>query len=72
MSQQKTARKEWLISILGTVKGNETDNVLARLNRFHLLMIVDKDEHIIVNIPAWPLVVALIVLLVSRRVGRSA
>lgn len=71
MSQEKAARKDWLISILGTVKGNETDNFLARLNRFHLLMIVDRDGRTLVNIPAWPLAVALIALLALRRAGRS-
>ena len=71
MSQEKAARSARLISILGTVKGNEDDNFLAKLNRFHLLMVVDRDGHTVVNIPAWPLVAALTALVAFKRIGRS-
>lgn len=71
MSQEKAARSERLISILGTVKGNENDSFLDRLNRFHLLMVVDRDGRVVVNIPAWPLAAALVALLILRRARRS-
>ncbi|HET9921796.1 MAG TPA: hypothetical protein VFQ30_18285 [Ktedonobacteraceae bacterium] len=71
MSQEKAARSARLISILGTVKGNENDSFLGRLNRFHLLMVADRDGRVVVNIPAWPLVAALTALVAFKRIGSS-
>ena len=65
MSQKKPNR-DLLISILGTVRSNESDNFFGVLNRFHLLLIRDKHGPTIITIPAWPVLAALVVFLLMR------
>jgi hypothetical protein len=67
MAQENPIRDKTTILILGTVKSEKQD-FFSVLNSFSLLLIKDKDEKTILNIPAWPLLVALVVFFVMRAI----
>lgn len=67
MAQENLTRDKTTILILGTVKSEKKD-FFSTLNSFSLLMIKGKDEKTILNIPAWPVLVALVVFFVVRAI----
>ncbi|HLH61232.1 MAG TPA: hypothetical protein VKV20_06060 [Ktedonobacteraceae bacterium] len=58
MVQGDPTKDQLTILILGTVRSEKQD-FFSKLNSFSLLMVKGKDEHTILNIPVWPLLVAL-------------
>ncbi len=58
MEQEASHRDQNTILILGTVQSLQA-NFFSRIHLFSLLRIIDKDENIIFNIPAWPKLVVL-------------
>ena len=61
MAQKKQTGDQTTILILGTVRSEKQD-FLSTLNSFSLLMVKDKDEHTLLNIPGWPVLVVLVTL----------
>lgn len=55
------------ILILGTMRSEKQD-FFSKLSSFSLLMIKDKDERTILNIPAWPVLLALAAFFVVRAI----
>ena len=51
MAQENPTRDQTTILILGTVRSEKQD-FFSKLNSFSLLMVKDKDERTILNIPA--------------------
>ena len=67
MAQDNPTRDKTTILILGTVQ-NEKKDFFSKLNSFSLLMIKGKDVKTILNIPAWPVLVTLVVFWVVRAI----
>lgn len=67
MAQENPSRDQATILILGTVRSEEQD-LFSKLNSFSLLLVKDKDGHTVLNIPAWPVLVALVVFVVVRAI----
>ena len=67
MAQDNPTRDKTTILILGTVQ-NEKKDFFSTLHSFSSLMIKGKDEKTILNIPAWPVLVALVVIWVVRAI----
>jgi hypothetical protein len=65
MAQQNPTRGQTTILILGTVRSEKQD-FFSKLNSFSLLTVIDKDEHTLLNIPAWPALLALAVFFAVR------
>jgi len=65
MAQENTTRDQTTILILGTVRSEKQD-FFSKLNSFSLLTVIDKDEHTLLNIPVWPVLLALAVFLAVR------
>ncbi len=65
MVQKSPASDEITILILGTTRGEKRD-FFSKLNSFSLLKVIGKDERTILNIPAWPALVALVAFFVVR------
>lgn len=65
MVQEKPAKNQIIILILGTVRSEKKD-FFTKLHSFSLLLVKKKDGHTILNIPAWPVLVALTVFFVVR------
>jgi len=60
MAQENPTRDQTTILILGTVRSEKQD-FLSKVNSFTLLMVKDKDGRTMLNIPAWPALLALAV-----------
>jgi hypothetical protein len=58
-------KNKQLQSILGTVRGEKQD-FFSTLNSFSLLMVKDKDGRTLLNIPEWPVIIALVAFFVVR------
>lgn len=67
MAREHPTRDQRTIVILGTVRSEKQD-FLSKLNSFSLLMVKDKDERTMLNIPVWPALVALAVFMVVRAI----
>lgn len=67
MVQGNPTKDQTTILILGTVRSEEQD-FFSRLNAFSLLMVRGKDGRTILNIPAWPILVALAAFFVVRAI----
>ncbi len=67
MAQEKPIRDQITILILGTVRSEKQD-FFSKLNSFSLLLVKDKDGHTMLNIPAWPALVALAAFFVARAI----
>jgi hypothetical protein len=67
MAKESPTRVKTTILILGTVQ-SENQDFFSALNSFSLLMIKGKDEETILNIPAWPVIVAIFVFFVVRAI----
>ncbi|HLX55457.1 MAG TPA: hypothetical protein VKR83_00385 [Ktedonobacteraceae bacterium] len=67
MVQKNPAKDQTTILILGTVRSEKQD-FFSKLNSFSLLMVKEKDGRIILNIPAWPVLVALAAFFVVRAI----
>ena len=65
--QGNPTRDQATILILGTVRSQQQD-FFSKLNAFSLLLVKGKDEHIILNIPAWPVLVALVAFILARAI----
>ena len=61
MAQEKPTGDQTTILILGTVRSEKQD-FFSTLNSFSLLMVKDKDGRTLLNIPGWPVLVALVTL----------
>ena len=70
MAQENPTRDQTIILILGTVRSEKQD-LFSKLNSFSFLMVKDKDGHTIINIPAWPTLVALAVFFVVKAIRSS-
>jgi len=70
MAQENPTRDQTIILILGTVRSEKQD-FFSKLNSFSLLMVQDKDGRTIINIPAWPTLVALAVFIVMKAIRSS-
>ncbi len=70
MAQENPTRDQTIILILGTVRSEKQD-FFSKLNSFSFLMMKDKDGHTIINIPAWPTLVALAVFIVMKAIRSS-
>lgn len=67
MAQENPMSDKNTILILGTVKSEKQD-FFSTLNSFSLLMIKGKDEKTILNIPVWPVLVALVIFFLMRAI----
>lgn len=67
MAQEHPVRDQTTILILGTVRSEKQD-FFSKLNSFSLLLVKDKDERTLLNIPAWPVLVALVVFIMVRTI----
>ncbi len=67
MVQEDPTKDRTTILILGTVRGEKQD-FFSKLNSFSLLMVIDKDGRTLLNIPAWPVFVALAAFFVVRAI----
>jgi hypothetical protein len=67
MVQGNPTRDQITILILGTARSEKQD-FFSILNSFSLLMVKGKDERTILNIPAWPLLVALAAFFIVRAI----
>jgi hypothetical protein len=67
MAQKNPTRDQTTILILGTVRSEKQD-FFSKLNSFSLLLVKDKDEQTILNIPAWPAIVALAAFFLVRAI----
>ena len=65
MAQENPTRGQTTILILGTVRSEKQD-FFSKLNSFALLMVIDKDGRTVLNIPAWPALLALAIFFVVR------
>ena len=65
MAQEHVTRKPYTFVILGDVKSEKQD-FFSKLNSFTLFMVIDEDGRTRFNIPAWPLLIALVVFFVIR------
>jgi hypothetical protein len=65
MVQESSARDQITILILGTVQSEKQD-FFSKLHSLSLLKVISKDERTILNIPAWPALVALVAFFVVR------
>lgn len=65
MVQESPTRDQITILILGTVRSDKHD-FFSKLNSFSLLKVIGKDERTILDIPAWPALVALVAFFVVR------
>ena len=65
MTQEEPTSDQTTILILGTVQSEKQD-LFSKLNSFSLLLVKDKDGRTLINIPAWPALVALAVFFVVR------
>ena len=67
MVQENSAKDQTTILILGTVRSEKQD-FFSKLNSFSLLLVKEKDGRTILNIPAWPVLVALAALFMVRAI----
>lgn len=67
MAQNNSSRDQYTILILGSVR-NEQRDFFSTVNSFSLLRLIDKDGRTILNIPAWPALVALCAFIVLRAI----
>ena len=67
MVQEDPTKDQTTILILGTVRSEKQD-FFSKLNSFSLLMVKEKDVRTILNIPAWPVLVALADFFVVRAI----
>ena len=67
MAQKNPTRNSTTILILGTVRSEKQD-LFSKVNSFSLLLIKDRDERTILNIPAWPVLLALAAFFVVRAI----
>jgi hypothetical protein len=67
MIQRNLAKDEIIILILGTVRSEKQD-FFSTLHAFSLLMVKGRDGSTILNIPAWPVLVALAAFFVTRAI----
>ncbi len=65
MEQENSNRNQVIILILGTIKSEKKD-ILSTIHSFSLIRIIDKHEKTLLNIPAWPMLVVLIMFFVVR------
>jgi hypothetical protein len=65
MAQENPTGGQTTILILGTVQSEKQD-FFSKLNSFSLLMVKDKAERTILNIPVWPVLLALAVFFMLR------
>ena len=65
MVQEKPTKDQMTILILGTVRSEKQD-FFSKFHSFSLLRVQGKDERTILNIPAWPFLVALVAFCVAR------
>lgn len=70
MAQENPTRDQAIILILGTVQSEKQD-FFSKLNSFSLLMVKDKQGRTIINIPAWPALVALAVFILVKAIRSS-
>lgn len=70
MAQEHGTRKSYTFVILGHVKSEKQD-FFSKLNSFGLFMVIDEDGRTRFYIPAWSLLLALVVFFVIR-VKRSS
>lgn len=71
MAQENPSRDQTTILILGTVRSEKQD-LFSKLNSFSLLLVKDKDGRTVLNIPAWPALVALAVFMVVKVIRRQS
>jgi hypothetical protein len=67
MVQEDRTKDRTIILILGTVRSEKQD-FFSKLNSFSLIMVKEKDGRTILNIPAWPVLVALVAFFVVRAI----
>lgn len=67
MVQENPTKDKTTILILGTVRGEKQD-FFSTLNSFSLLMVKDRDERTLLNIPAWPVLAALAAFFIVRAI----
>jgi len=67
MVQENSTKDQTTILILGTVRSEKQD-FFSQLNSFSLLMVKGKDGHTILNIPAWPVLVAFAAFFLVRAI----
>jgi hypothetical protein len=65
--QENPTKDQTTILILGTVRSEKQD-FFSTLNSFSLLMVKGKDGRTILNIPAWPALVALAAFFLVRAI----
>jgi len=65
MEQENPTEDQIVILVLGTVRSEKSD-FFSKLNSFSLLMVRGKDGRTILNIPAWPVLVALAAFFIGR------
>ena len=65
MAEENLTREQYTYVILGDVKSEKQD-FFSKLNSFTLFMIIDKNGRTLLNIPAWPVLVALVAFFVIR------
>ena len=67
MVQEEPTKDQTTILILGTVRSEKQD-FFSKLNSFSLLMVKEKDGRTILNIPAWPVLIALAAFFMVRAI----
>lgn len=65
MASENSSKDQTTILILGTVRSEKQD-FFSKLNSFSLLLVTDKDGRILINIPAWPVLVGLVAFIAMR------
>lgn len=65
MAKENPSRDQMTILILGTGRSEKQD-LFSTLNSFSLLLVKDKDGRTVLNVPAWPALVALVVFIMVR------
>jgi hypothetical protein len=67
MVQENPNKDRTVILILGTLRSEKQD-FFSTINSFSLFAIKEKDGRTILNIPAWPVLVALAAFLLVRAI----
>lgn len=67
MAQNNPTKDQITVLLLGTVRGEKQD-FFSTLNSFSLLLVKEKNGRTILNIPAWPVLLALVAFFVVRAI----
>jgi hypothetical protein len=67
MVQENPTKDRRTILILGTMQ-SERQDFFSKINSFSLFTLIEKDGRTILNIPAWPVLVALATFLLVRAI----